>query len=659
MAKAIWTNSQIIDQLDSGSVWSGLNLTYGFPSSASWFPYAERNGFTPVTSAQQAAATFTIRLWDDLIGPDFALAANGATANVKYMNTTTNIGYAQAYYPSIAQSGGSLWFNSQYGASSGTNNLMSPTVGNWGWGTFIHETGHALGLDHPGNYNGGSPTYANDALYAQDSQMYTIMSYFTANNTGADWVADDGRTYYAETPMLDDVLVIQAMYGAETTTRTGNTVYGFNSNSDVWLFDFRQNLHPVLCIYDSAGTDTLDLSGWSYSCILNLAPGAFSSCDMMTYNISIAYGVIIENGIGGGGNDAIDGNGVGNQLSGLVGDDTITGGGGNDIIDGGTGNDTAVYSGAWANYLITWNANTSTFTLLDTRGGSPDGQDQDSNIENFRFLDGVVTASALLNGIGSGGIPTSAAPGKTLNGGALTDQLYGLGGNDILIGNGGNDWLFGGGGNDLTYGGAGSDSTYGGAGNDTLIGDGGSDLLEGDDGDDWIYLANGDGSQAYGGASNDVLIATKGWVIEQGDDGNDTMFGSQFNDYFYGGTGNDQMFGGDGVDVLIGGASNDYFDGGQGVNYYFGGNGGGPGTGVGNDTFVVNGVPSVQVIQDWTPGLDTVQFSASGFTSFADVLSHSYQNGAYFVVQVDTDTAVWLNGATAGTLTPANFSIVG
>lgn len=146
-------------------------------------------------------------------------------------------------------------------------------------------------------------------------------------------------------------------------------------------------------------------------------------------------------------------------------------------------------------------------------------------------------------------------------------------------------------------------------------------------------------------------------AVEIGDDGDDVLYGNVGNDYLYGGTGNDTMYGGDGVDVLIGGAGNDYFDGGQGVNYYFGGNGGGPGTGVGNDTFVVNDVPGVQVVQDWTPALDVVQFIGSGFTSFADVLSHSYQNGAYFVVQVDGDTAVWLNGATAATLSASNFSI--
>ncbi|WP_422109736.1 calcium-binding protein [Bradyrhizobium elkanii] len=134
-----------------------------------------------------------------------------------------------------------------------------------------------------------------------------------------------------------------------------------------------------------------------------------------------------------------------------------------------------------------------------------------------------------------------------------------------------------------------------------------------------------------------------------GDDGNDVLYGLAGNDYCYGGNGNDTMYGGDGVDVLIGGAGNDYFDGGSGVNYYFGGGG--------NNTFVSNAVPNVTVIQDFNSTTDTVQLHDSGFSSFSDVLSHSYQNGAYFVIQVDSDTAVWLNGATAGSVTAANFSL--
>ncbi|QIG99635.1 calcium-binding protein [Bradyrhizobium sp. 6(2017)] len=143
--------------------------------------------------------------------------------------------------------------------------------------------------------------------------------------------------------------------------------------------------------------------------------------------------------------------------------------------------------------------------------------------------------------------------------------------------------------------------------------------------------------------------------VFSGDAGDDVLYGYSGNDYFYGGFGNDTMYGGDGVDVLIGGPGSDYFDGGTGVNYYFDGSGT---PRIGADTYVVNDVPSVQVVQDWNATTDIVQMNGSGFTSFADVLSHSYQNGAYFVVQVDGDTAVWLNGASASTLTASNFSIV-
>ena len=89
MAKPVWTNAQIIDQLDTGNHWSGTNLTYGFPTNANWTPYGEKNGFSPLNTNQQAAATLAITLWDQLIVPNFTLAADGTTANIKYSNTTT------------------------------------------------------------------------------------------------------------------------------------------------------------------------------------------------------------------------------------------------------------------------------------------------------------------------------------------------------------------------------------------------------------------------------------------------------------------------------------------------------------------------------------------------------------------------------------------
>jgi hypothetical protein len=249
-----------------------------------------------------------------------------------------------------------------------------------------------------------------------------------------------------------------------------------------------------------------------------------------------------------------------------------------------------------------------------------------------------------------------------LEGGAGNDLMYGGSGNDVLVAGFGSDIMIAGNGRDLFYGGPGLDYMYGGSGNDVFIGGTGLNIEEGNGGNDWFYLSDTNGSEAYGGSGNSTFIAGTGNTIMVGGSGNDTMFGGPGNDYFYGGSGNDEFFGGAGVDVMVAnGAGNDYFDGGTGVNYYFGGKGGGPGTGLGHDTFVLKdtgATQSVDVVQDWTEGLDHVNLIGTGFTSFDDLLSHSYQNGAYFIVQPDANNAIWLNGATASTVTASDFSIV-
>jgi hypothetical protein len=84
------------------------------------------------------------------------------------------------------------------------------------------------------------------------------------------------------------------------------------------IYNFSVNLHPILTIYDSAGTDTLNLSGWSTPSLIDLTPGAYSSCNSMTYNIAIAYTCNIENAIGGTGADTITGNSLNNYLDGGI-----------------------------------------------------------------------------------------------------------------------------------------------------------------------------------------------------------------------------------------------------------------------------------------------------------------------------------------------------
>jgi len=183
-----------------------------------------------------------------------------------------------------------------------------------------------------------------------------------------------------------------------------------------------------------------------------------------------------------------------------------------------------------------------------------------------------------------------------------------------------------------SLGASGNDYLDGGTGDDTLAGDAGNDVLSGNAGNDFLY----------------------------GGEGNDYFYGGAGNDRAYGGEGNDTLRGGDGNDTMVGGAGNDYFDGGTGTNFYFGGDGGGPGSGQGHDTFVLNASAASQnidVVRDWTEGQDHVLLTGSHFTSFADLLSHSHQTGAYLVVQADANDSIWLNGATAASVHASDFTI--
>ena len=64
----------------------------------------------------------------------------------------------------------------------------------------------------------------------------------------------------------------------------------------------------------------------------------------LTGNVSIAHGVVIENAIGGRGDDVIIGNDADNILKGNAGNDVLYGGAGQDTLWGGTGQDIFVFS---------------------------------------------------------------------------------------------------------------------------------------------------------------------------------------------------------------------------------------------------------------------------------------------------------------------------
>lgn len=395
-AARTWTDTQVLAQLNSGDSWHGDSISFGFPRLASQMvaDEGEREGFLPLDSVQQSAARLAILTWADLITPTFVDFANGG-ANITLGLTNTGIDFAHAYYPQD----GSVWFN------RAEPDLVTPVTGEYGFNTYMHEIGHALGLNHMGEYNGEQ---VDQPSSWQDSSVFSIMSYFgPSNNSGgegqvawADWKAADGSDYSPQTPMINDVMAIQNIYGA-ATMRSENTVYGFHTSITgrlAEIYDFSRNANPILCIYDSGGIDTLDLSGYGTNSTIDLIGGVdhFTSCNNMTSNIEIARDVVIENAISGSGDDILIGNAAANMLTGgagndvlrgEAGDDLLTGGSGNDQIYGGSGFNRAFEQGQRSDYQIVSEA--GVFTVID-RVTARDGTDTLHQVQRLKFSDAIV-----------------------------------------------------------------------------------------------------------------------------------------------------------------------------------------------------------------------------------------------------------------------------
>jgi len=323
----------------------------------------------------------------------------------------------------------------------------------------VHEIGHAIGMAHPGDYDAGDGrriTYADDAEYYQDTVQYTVMSYFAEGFTGA---AFGGL--YPSAPMLDDIAAIQVEYGANMTTRTGDTVYGFNSTAGRPWFEATSNATKVIfAVWDAGGTDTFDFSGYSNSQVIDLRAGFFSDVGGLTGNVAIAQGVTIENARGGLGSDRITGNEARNDIQAGAGNDTIGGAGGRDYLRGDDG--------------------------ADSISGGAEFDDINGNRGN-----------------------------DTAAGGAGDDWVVGGQDQDVLMGDDGADIVYGNMGDDVLYGGVGADLMRGGQGADTLRGEDGADWLSGDRGDD--TLTGGAGADIFHGSQDAGIDRVLDFNLAEGD----------------------------------------------------------------------------------------------------------------------------------------------
>ena len=312
-----------------------MDTIAGFITQGAWAGDAHHFAATPggtitvnmssLNSAEQNLARSALGEWSDIIGIHFQEVTTGGQIVFDDSEDTSGSPVAAT----DATWSGGITSSAHVHISTSWVTRYGTSLNSYSFQTYIHEIGHALGLGHSGDYN-GTATYSTDALFQNDAWSTSIMSYFDERQNT--YFANQGFSRdFAVTPMDADILAMQTLYGLSTTTRAGNTTYGFNSNAG-GIYDASLYPNVAFTIFDSGGNDTLDYSRSSANQLINLNPETFSNVNGNIGNLSIARGVIIENAIGGSGNDTIIGNTADNVLTGGLGNDILTGGGGNDTF---------------------------------------------------------------------------------------------------------------------------------------------------------------------------------------------------------------------------------------------------------------------------------------------------------------------------------------
>ena len=385
--------------------------------------------------------------------------------------------------------------------------------------------------------------------------------------------------------------------------------------------------------FGGSGTDTLKYTSAKAAIAVNLAVGmATSRAGGDAAGIGTDTLSQIENIIAGNYDDLLTGDDSANNISGLSGNDSIIGGDGddaliggknNDILDGGLGTDTAVFSGRFSDYIVTYDPVTQIFTITD-KVSARDGIDTTNSIENFQFSDDTKSAASLVPIVIDG-----SSDNDILDGSVNSELINGLAGNDTIKGLGGKDTIDGGEGYDTAdysdkihsvvvalngstavsvrvnrvvedsiknienlIGGSAADTFTGDANNNTLDGRAGADRMAGGLGDDTYIvdntldriteLTNSGTDEVNSSVSLSLQANVENLTLTGSSNINAT--GNALGNILTGNSGANLVDGKTGADTMIGGGD--------------------------NDTYIVDNIGDV-IIEDENEGTDSVQSTVS------------------------------------------------
>ena len=370
------SGNQWIDGLTDGFRWGVTpedpTVGYTFISDTSPLITGEFGGYPSWgwSAAERAVMEQAIEAIEAVCGLTFVDRGDDNDDNVEIWFYTLDDSNAEgtygfAYTPGSDSDEGMVAVNwSLYRLDNGyLNHSIDP--GSFYGITFLHELSHAVGLKHPHEkgllgqprFPGLSRTsneFKNKGEFDQNAHPYTQLSYVdkgARNGLVPTSKADYG---FLQHPGALDIAALQWIYGINPTTASGDNTYRLpliNQEASGWR-----------AIWDTGGNDRITASNATSPVTIDLrnatlgadsqAGGFISRVDGITGGFTIAHdwdgltlGIpaglcVIEQAIGGKGDDRLIGNSASNLLKGKKGADVLYAGTGSaNLVIGGHGRD--------------------------------------------------------------------------------------------------------------------------------------------------------------------------------------------------------------------------------------------------------------------------------------------------------------------------------